>query len=143
MKTYIIHTPENLKHLTGLLLQYQDAWPLDIRVSQHKDKRTVEQNSKMWAMLHDVSEQIVLTPNGYALLDYDSRRQYYEHFTPENWKDIFTASWKKQMAAPGIDGGFVVLGTRTSKMTISEMAEIIELMYAFGAEQGVKWTDEQ
>jgi hypothetical protein len=41
---------------------------------------------------------------------------------------------------PGIDGGFVVLGKSTSKMTKAEMTELQELMAAFGAEQGVKFT---
>ena len=32
-------------------------------------------------------------------------------------------------------------GQRTSKMTKSEMTELIELMMAFGAERGVKFAD--
>jgi len=52
-----------------------------------------------------------------------------------------TASLNKQRAVPGIDGGFVVLGTKTSRMTKPEMADLIELMYAFGAERGVRFAD--
>jgi hypothetical protein len=43
---------------------------------------------------------------------------------------------------PGVDGGFVVLGQSTSKMTKGEMVELIELILAFGAQQGVKFGDE-
>lgn len=42
----------------------------------------------------------------------------------------------------GIDGGFVVLGQSTSKMTVGEMRDLIELINAFGAERGVKFSDE-
>jgi hypothetical protein len=35
----------------------------------------------------------------------------------------------------------VVLGQRTSKMTVKEMNEVIELAYAFGAQNGVKFKD--
>jgi hypothetical protein len=36
-------------------------------------------------------------------------------------------------------GGFVMLGQRTSKMTIGEMADLITLGHAFGASNGVIW----
>jgi hypothetical protein len=43
---------------------------------------------------------------------------------------------------PGIDAGsFVPLGMRTSQMTKQELAELIELIYAFGAEQNVKFRE--
>jgi len=38
---------------------------------------------------------------------------------------------------PGIDGGFVVLGLSTSKMSKEEMSELLELALAFGAQKGV------
>jgi hypothetical protein len=40
---------------------------------------------------------------------------------------------------PGIEGGFVVIGARTSKMSIAEMNELIELAVMFGAQQNVKF----
>ena len=46
---------------------------------------------------------------------------------------------KKQKIVPGIEGGFVVIGARTSKMTVAEMNEVIELSTMFGAQQGVKF----
>jgi hypothetical protein len=50
-----------------------------------------------------------------------------------------TAALKKQKVVPGIEGGFVVIGARTSKMTVPEMTELIELSTAFGTQQGVKF----
>ena len=43
--------------------------------------------------------------------------------------------------AVGIQGGFVMLGKSTSKMTISEMSEVIEFLYSFGADRDVVWSD--
>ena len=49
-------------------------------------------------------------------------------------------SQKQQKVAPGIDGGFVVLGAHTSKMSVAEMADPITLCSAFGHERGVKFS---
>lgn len=87
--------------------------------------RSLEQNSRMWAMLTDVSKQV----------DWYGRK-----LTPEEWKHVFSASLKKQDVVPGLDGGFVVLGLSTSKMTIREMGELMELMEAFGAQRGVRFS---
>lgn len=87
--------------------------------------RSLEQNSRMWAMLTDVSKQV----------DWYGRR-----LTPEEWKHVFSASLKKQDVVPGLDGGFVVLGLSTSKMSVKEMTDLMDLVEAFGAERGVRFT---
>ena len=84
--------------------------------------RSLEQNAHMWAQLSDISRQV---------------EWYGNRLTAEEWKDVFSASLKKQRAVPGIDGGFVIIGQRTSKMTKGEMSDLIELMNAFCAERGV------
>lgn len=87
--------------------------------------RTLEQNARMWAMLGDVSAQV----------DW-----YGQKLTSEEWKDVFSAALKRQKVVPGLDGGFVVCGQRTSKMTKRDMSDLIELMNAFAAERGVRFT---
>ena len=87
--------------------------------------RSLEQNARLWAMLTDISHQV----------DWYGRK-----LTPHEWKHVFTASLKKQDVVPGIDGGFVVLGASTSKMTKAEMCDLQTLMEAFGTEQGVKFS---
>jgi hypothetical protein len=64
-----------------------------------------------------------------------------QRLTPENWKDMATAALKRQQVVPGIDGGFVVLGSSTKRMTKGEMAELIEFITAFGTQQGVVFGD--
>ena len=91
-----------------------------------EETRSTEQNAKMWATLGEIANQV----------DW-----YGQKLTAEEWKWVLSASLKKQRAVPGVDGGFVVLGQSTSKMTIAEMSEMIELAVAFGAQQGVKFND--
>lgn len=94
-----------------------------------KKSRSTEQNAKMWAMLSEVSEQV---------------EWYGNKLSPEDWKTMFTASLRKANVLPGIDAGTVVpLGLSTSAMTIEEMKDLIELIYAFGAERGVIFADPQ
>lgn len=94
--------------------------------SLEKEKRTNEQNDLMWALLTDVSVQV---------------EWYGKKMTPEDWKHVFTAALKKQEMVPGIDGGIVALGQSTSRMTKAQLSDLIELIYAFGAEQGVVFKD--
>lgn len=92
------------------------------------ETRSSAQNRRLWAMLTDISNQV----------DWYGRK-----LSQEDWKHIFTAALSKQDVVPGIDGGFVVLGKSTSKMTKGEMAELQTLMEAFGTEKGVKFTAQE
>lgn len=84
--------------------------------------RSIEQNSLMWPLLDALSKQIIW--HGQKLSD-------------EDWKDMLTASLRKQRVSPGIDGGFVVFGERTKTYSKAQFSELIELIYAFGAQHGV------
>ena len=90
-----------------------------------QEKRSQEQNQLMWSVLTDLSRQVMW---------------HGQKLTKEEYKDLMTAGLKKQRAIPGIDGGFVVLGSSTSKMTKQEMTDLITLAHAFGDEREVKWS---
>jgi hypothetical protein len=79
----------------------------------------------MWALLNDVSRQVVW---------------HGQKLESGEWKDVFTAALKRQKVVPGLEGGFVVLGTSTSRMSKQDLSELVELVYAFGAQQDVRWT---
>lgn len=85
--------------------------------------RNLSQNALMWALLSDVAEQV----------DWHGNK-----LTPDEWKDVFSAAIHKQKVVPGIDGGFVVCGQRTSKMSKAEFSEMVELIQAFAAQQDVR-----
>jgi hypothetical protein len=44
---------------------------------------------------------------------------------------------------PAEDGGMVPIGFRTSELSKKEFADLIEVVYAFGARQGVEWSEPQ
>jgi hypothetical protein len=86
------------------------------------EKRSDAQNRLLWSLLTDIARQT---------------KWHGQQLSAEDYKHMLTAALKKQRVVPGIDGGFVVLGLSTSKMTKPELSELIELAMAFGAEQGV------
>lgn len=89
--------------------------------------RTIEQNSKLWPMLDDISKQV----------------EWYKNWlSREEWKDFFSAIILKQKVVPNMEGtGFIAVGGRTSKMGKKMFSEMIELIYAFGSEHGVVWSE--
>lgn len=89
------------------------------------ETRSLEANARMWAMLTEISEQV----------DW-----YGQRLTKDEWKDVFSAAMKRAKVVPGLDGGFVVCGQSTSKMSRAEMSEMQTLMEAFGAEKGVRFS---
>ena len=90
--------------------------------------RTNEQNAKVWAMLTDISKHGP-KPNG-------------KMGTPDAWKGIIMqACGHVCQFELGLDGEVFPVGHRSSNLTISQCADLIEFMYAFGAEQGVLWSE--
>jgi len=96
-----------------------------LHIEIRKSTRTTSQNALMWSALNDMSNQI----------DWHGQK-----LSAEDWKCMATAALKKQRVVPGVDGGFVVLGDRTSKMTKAEFSELIDLLHALGSQHRVKWS---
>lgn len=89
--------------------------------------RTTDQNAKMWAMLSDISRA---RPEG---------RQW----TTEAWKCAFmhARGWQCQFAE-GLDGsGPFPIGFRTSKLSKSQMADLITTIQEYGDRHGVEWSE--
>lgn len=100
-------------------------------VTVQEPTRSLEQNARLWAMLTEVAEQVDWPVDGRM-----------QKLSPEDWKAILSAGLKReQRVAQGVDGGFVLLGQRTSRMTKREMSDLMELIAAFGAEHGVTFTE--
>ena len=110
---------DSAKVMIGLV---PDGFVCEIKEST----RTTEQNSLLWPLLTEVSRQV----------DW-----YGKKLTPDEWKSVFSASLKQQKVVPGLDGGFVVCAQSTSKMGKREFSDLIELIFAFGAEKGVRFPD--
>lgn len=91
-------------------------------VEFRRPTRSVLQNARLWSMLTDLSEQV----------DW-----YGQKLTPEEWKSVCSASMNRVKVVPGIEGGFVALGMRTSKMSKAQFADLMTLIEAFGLQKGV------
>lgn len=125
-KAFKILSPQVKNHAILMI----DSLPLDeiheVLIRPYKRNRSLESNAKMWAILTDISNQV---------------EWYGQKLTKEEWKDVITAAVKKQKVVAGLDGGFVVIGAHTSKMSASDMSEVIECATAFGCQQNVRWSD--
>ena len=100
------------------------------RIEFKQTKRSLPQNSRLWAMLTEVAGQ--LSWHGKKL-------------TPDDWKLVFLDGLKRELRiVPNLDGtGFVNLGRSSSDLTKDEFSDLFELIAAFGAQHGVKFQDDQ
>lgn len=129
MKHTIILKGESQRHHAIETIAHLPLSPVfEVSIKEHRSTRSGEQNRRMWAMLTDISTQV----------DWHGQK-----LSKEEWKDVFSAALKRQKVVPGLDGGFVVLGQSTSKMSVAEMSDLMELMTAFGVQHGIKFTDPQ
>lgn len=103
--------------------------PQGTRVEFKGPKRSLDQNSRMWALLTDVATQ--LPWHGLKL-------------TPDDWKLVFLDAMKREVRmVPNLDGnGFVSLGRSSSDLSVSEMVDLQELIVAFGSQHGVRFFDQ-
>jgi hypothetical protein len=113
-----------VKWLTDMVERGLAGGPVVVSVG--REGRSLDQNARLWAVLNDVSSQV----------DW-----YGQKLTQDDWKHVFTASMTKQRVVPGIDGGFVVCGLSTSKMSKAQFADLLTIIDAFGSEHGVRWSD--
>lgn len=113
-------------HQRFLAKQLVDGAPDDAVVNIRAATRTLDQNSRMWAMLSDISRA---KPDG-------------RMHTPEVWKTLFMSAcgWEVQFVA-GLDGNPFPAGFKSSRMTVRQMADLITFIAAYGDERGVAWSE--
>lgn len=106
------------------------AWqvPSGSRIEFKDAKRTLPQNDRMWAMLTDIAAQ----------KDHAGRR-----YTPDQWKVLFMhACGREVQFIPALNGStFIPWGQSSSDLSKNEMTDLIEFMFAWGAENGVVFHD--
>ena len=101
-------------------------------VTVGKLNRSSDQNRRCHAMLADIARQAEWAG---------------QKFPAEIWKRLCVAAWLREcggkpMLIPALDGnGVDIIFERTSKLTVKQMASLIEWLFALGAELGVSWTD--
>lgn len=104
-----------------------DAAPVGAVMTIEPAKRTIPQNDRFWAMLSDVSRAM---PQG-------------RKHTPEVWKCLFLhAMGHSTRFEMGLNGEPFPVGFRSSKLSKAQMGELMEFIAAWGAENGVTFSDE-
>ena len=107
--------------------------PEGTRVEFKGGRRTLPQNDRMWAMLTEVASQQTWPPGPHGI-----------KLLPNDWKLIFLDALKREVrTVPNLDStGFVNLSGSSSDLSKEEMSEMIELMTAWGAQNGVMFADD-
>jgi len=121
--TRFVLTPATLPRILAAVSNSPPGAVITIREG---DTRTLDQNAALWARLGDVAAQV---------------EWYGKRLSADDWKCVFSAALKRSQVVPGLDGGFVVVGQSTSRMSKREFSDMLELITAFGACHGVKWSD--
>jgi hypothetical protein len=108
--------------------QWCQKAPQGAVVNIREATRSTEQNSKLWAMLSDISRA---KPEGREL-------------TPDVWKALFLHSLDHaQRFEMALDGkGMVPVGFRSSRLNKQQMSDLIESIYEYGARHGVQWSED-
>lgn len=121
-QTVILAGPRQIAFAKALL----DRAPAGAVVTIREATRTLDQNARLWAMLSDVSRA---KPEGRT-------------HTPEVWKQlVMHACGHAVQFEIGLNGQPFPTGFRSSKLTKRQMSDLIEWIYAYGAEHGVVWTE--
>lgn len=109
--------------------------PRGTRVEFKETKRSIPQNDRMHAMLTELAVQI--TYHGVKL-------------SKDDWKLLFLDElWRQRgedmRLVPNLAGtGFVPLNGRSSSdLSVPEMTDLIELIFAYGAKHGVVFDDDR
>lgn len=108
------------------------AWvrqaPWGTRITFQEARRTTDQNARMWAMLTEVARQV---------------KWHGQRLSADDWKLVFLSALKQELRiVPNLDGtGFVQLGRSSSDLSVAEMGDLIDLIAAFGAREGVTFAE--
>lgn len=102
--------------------------PPGTRVEFKQPRRTLDQSARMWAMLGDIARQ---------------KQHCGRYYDAADWKVIFLhALGRETRFVPALDGaGFLPIGQSSSDLSKAEMSELIELLFAWGAQNGIRWSD--
>jgi hypothetical protein len=104
-----------------------DSAPSGFIVEIREPTRSDDQNRKLWPMLEDIRQQV---PG-------------MEEYTRDDIKLRFLNALGAEMRfLPELDGaGLFPVGLRSSTLTKDQFSGLLELLYKFGAERGVVWSD--
>lgn len=117
----------------------KDPSMVGARVTYHKPRRTLPQNARMWAMLTDIAQQA-------KIRKLRGGRWITVRQSTDDWKLFFLGLLgveREAMRDPYDPDAKTISIDRihSSSLSKSEMSDMIELLFAFGARARVQWSD--
>jgi hypothetical protein len=142
-KTFVIRSPEIAEvaiaviqaNYSGMLAAGR---PMAIRLYEHKDSRSIEQQSLMWIRLGEIAPQAWINGRQFADVcwhEYAKREFLPEEPGPSKQARKGYAKW----AINPMTGDKVLVGS-TTQLTVYGMAEYLTKLEAFGAGLGVRFS---
>ncbi len=121
----VIHRPADRERAIAWVRRAPDETRIEFKAS----KRTLPQNALMWVLLTHISVQ---------------KLHHGRRYLPGDWKVIFLhALGRDTRFVPALDGtGFLPIGQSSSDLSIPEMTDMIEMLYSWGAQNGVDFADD-
>lgn len=118
------------KHFTIQAIKAISDYTKPQQVTVEPEKRSTGDNKKQWPILTAFANQVQWPVNGQMV-----------YMTPENWKDVLTAAFRKEvpkMAMAFDYSGVVMLGQRTREFKKEEWPDWMAFLNWAAAEKNVK-----
>ena len=117
----------NAEARSRALQAVQDA-PEGYAITVSEPNRNLNQNAAQWPILQAFADQMQWPVNGRMVW-----------LTADEWKDILTAAFERETVrvAMGLDGGMVMLGSRTSEFSKKRFGEWLEFLHATAADREI------
>ena len=123
-RRFVLAHPQARQRAIECVAEAPDGWTVIVA----PPKRSTSQNAMLWPLLECFAAQAEWPVNGRMT-----------KLEAEDWKSILSAAYQRetQRVAMGLDGGLVILGLRTSKMSKARFSEFLEFIMATAADRGV------
>lgn len=97
-----------------------------VEVVLQRPGKTPDQHRKVFPMIRDIQTQV----------DYLGLK------TEQDWRQFFCGIVLKQRPVATPDGGIVMIGASIKDCDKADTSTLIEYLYWFGTDKGVRWSDE-
>ena len=123
MPTIRLVSPQHRARAMDAIRAAADGWIMRLG----EPTRTLEQNAKLWPMLDDLREQVP---------------EMWPYSTDDIKARFLHALGVEMRFLPVLEGaGVFPVGLRSSTLTKEQFSGLIELLFAYGAKHGVRWSD--
>lgn len=138
MKRLFVHSRENPRRAVVIDSAVREITALadageDFEIVLQEIRRSLDQNAAMWPALRDFARQV-----NWPVVNRDGS---VGRADAHDLKAIFTAAFEQETRmAPGLNGGTVMLGARTSRYGKRKMGDFLTFLRAEGDDRGVQWS---